>query len=473
MADDFLNQALAQIAQQSLAQNPYAQFGSVLSQQKNPYITAEDPWSGIAASAAQGFLGGLSSGYGQAQVKRQMQEITPLIPQLYADPMSVKVGDSDILSHLQRQALAQQAANQHKLKQVGLEEFAKFKGNPLLQMQENKAALDFAQQMSDVLGVPAEEAYAALKGIKTNKTNPATGAASQPLAQAPGQTPSADQVFKGPTVVPTQAVQAQAQAPAGRAMEMPVPDITALTEKFRQGGKVPYAKAAEAAQAEYKRIMDANKDLQIESVKQAGKVSEQKEAARLDQESKFNDMLKAKTEALNTLDRDIATLELAGPNLPDYGDPLLGGASKLWDELASRRGYLGGFSEQSKKNLAAASAVASVAPAVAGKLLKEAALNPVTENELGFVLTGFPGENKTKEQNQTIIKTLKIGRDMLKFENAFTRFYKNKGLSSVEINQKLERERAALGGSFLKNGTLHPDLIQATQTLNSILGGSL
>lgn len=461
---DYLGEALAKIQQQSLANNPYAQFGSVLSQAKNPYATADDPWGALAANAAQSLLGGIASGYGQGQVNREMGQIAPLVPQLYADPMAATNPgiDAGMFGSLQVAAQNDRASRQKELQDLFLSESVKQQLNPqapLFQIQASREKMRYARELGALLGVDPNQIAAA--------------SGQTPSEQLPqGQLPAAEQVFKAPATVPTQQPQNQPQAPEAGLQEVAVPNQQAEFQRLMATG-MDYDAAMEAANKNVADAIKFNRDLKMESLKQSGAEKELKTKAELEQNAAYDKAAMERSATLSSLDQNMSLLEGAIEDLPDYGMPVTGDLASMFDQFAARTPMLGKMSSKANKNLSASSTVSTAAPAIAGALLKEAKLNPVTEKELEFVLKAYPSTGKTKEQNRAIITGLKQGRDLLKFDTLFTQAYRKRGLTPAQINQKLEEERARMGGSFYENGYLKPEIVEATAALSNILGGKL
>jgi len=448
MADPIL-EALAQAQNQAIANNPYAQFGSVLSQAKNPYARADDPWGALAANAAQSLLAGMATGYGQGQVRQELNQIAPQLPALYADPMSVDVGDNDILGGLQRAAVAKQQAEMQGLNLLGAEERVKFGANPLqvVQAMREQSKLNAELQALYPNQVPAQ-------------TQPQGQALSVP-----------EQVLKAPVTIPTQQPQNQPEVPASTTQEIAVPNQQAEFRRLLSTG-MPYEQAIEAAQKNVSDALKFNRDLKMEGVKQQGDLLKQQQAAKLEVEKAAKEAELKQTEAFNALDASISKMEGVVPNLPDYGNPITGGASRFSDEMLARL-PLGKFSEKASKNLAATSELDANLPKFAGEIIKAALPGPLTEKELAFVTRALPSDNKTPQQNQSILQTMKLARDIGKFENAFRQAGARKGLTPNQIAQKWEQERARLGGSFFVGSSVNPEVIQATEALNNLLGGKL
>ena len=147
MADDYLTQAL----QASMARNPYAQLGAGISQAKNPYL-GKDPWNDLAAIGAQGFIGGLAGGYGQAQVQNDMGRIAPIMGQLYQNPtQATNPGIDDALfNDLVLGATKSNLEQQKKWADIYQTEAIKSQiqaADPLNQIRASREGLDLAREL--------------------------------------------------------------------------------------------------------------------------------------------------------------------------------------------------------------------------------------------------------------------------------------------------------------------------------------
>jgi len=443
MADDFLNQALAQIAQQSLAQNPYAQFGSVLSQQKNPYITAEDPWSGVAASAAQGFLGGLSSGYGQAQVGQQMQQIAPLVPELFNNPMGVQNPgiDPDVFSNLQIAAQNQAAARAAKLNDLITAETIKQGLNPqapLFDIQARREKMKLDQELRALYG--------------------AGGAPSEQASMMPmqGQVPAFEQVLKGPPAAPTQREQG--------AMGQAVPSLESLKQKYLR--QLPYDQALEAANKEYQDALTFNRQLAMEGVKEQVALNKMK----AEQDVELQKQGKEADKGFDTTVQAIQQMGLALKDLPNYAG-ISGGFEKFVDE--QKAAYLTKGSKKQKQAAKGASAfdmISGSVPLAIGDLRKELFPGSTSNFEVGILLKPFPEGTKLSETNAALFGNVQKAANVRIVERQFKNLGRSQGLSEKQIQNMYEQARAKMGGTFLdSNNELKPEF----KVLATRVGASL
>lgn len=455
MADDYLTQAL----QASMARNPYAQLGAGISQAKNPYL-GKDPWNDLAAIGAQGFIGGLAGGYGQAQVQNDMNRIAPIMGQLYQNPTQVTNPgiDDALFNDLVLGATKSNLEQQKKWADIYQTEAIKAQiqgADPLNQIRTRKEGLDLVRELewAQKNGMLAQSPGA------TNQEADIEGAKQA----APMAVPSPQDVF-GAVAMP-----AQAQAPAmaaNAAQEMsqqqallPVPSLEEAMSKYPS---LSYKDAEKEALGDIREVKKANLKLQTEALKPKAPKAEAKGgqddlAAWLEETSKV----------YNQIDMPVQAIGAALPKLPDFGAPLgIGKAKEVGYELGARA--LKGTPQGDSINeaLKARGVINSNIPKFIGEIRKFVLPGSLTEKELVFLFSTVPTEAKTEAENLAIYETMVKARDLLKFENSFKQYMAKRGFNKSQIIGKWEDTRRQLGGSFLVNGELNPKIPGYIDALN-------
>lgn len=447
-----LEDTLAALQQQGLAANPYAQFGSAMGQAKNVYI-GDDPYKALAANAAQSFIAGLAGGYGQGQVKQDLAKVPGLIPQLYANPTQVvNPGiDSGSFNALQIAAQADIQQQARDIYQAGLIEREKQQYNPAVPGMQADAAL---KQMDLLAQLEKRKAFENARTLQQSAPSVPTSQAASGGVVDP-VTPQTVLNPQAPTAKPA------GQGQVGRSLPEFLAQFRSAALPDMESQQKADAAAMEAYQAEQNNLatQKANQD----------KITADKLAT---EQTKFNEELRNSSSAINTLDTTISKLQSIIPNIPDYGAPFVGEYAKLKDEIVART-PLGKFDDAAQKRLVAASTLDAITPKFAGEIIKAALPGPLTEKELAFVIKALPGENKTQQQNQAIVDYMTVARDLGKFENAFKQAGVKSKLTPPQINQLWEKERARLGGSFLLDGKVNPEVYKKTDFLNNLLGGTI
>lgn len=434
---DYLSEALAQIQQQSLASNPYAQFGSVLSQQKNPYAVVDDPWGALAANAAQQLVAGVAGGYGQAQVGREMQQIAPLVPQLYSNPMAVSNPglDDSVFGNLQIAAQNQRSARQKELEDLFLSESVKQNLNPqapLFQIQAQREKMKYAQELAAMLGVDPS----AVNAIPS---------------QAPaGQMPAPDQVFKAPPVAaPTQ--QAVPQSPIV-SNEIPVPNERAEMQKLMASG-MPFEDASKQAASNVQKALDFNRQLKLEGVKEEAGLRKLKS----EQDIAMQREQKEADKGFDTTIQAIQQMGLSLQDLPNYAG-VSGGFEKFLDE--QKAAYLPKGSEAQKKaakGAVAAEMLGGTVPLAIGDLRKELFPGSTSNFEVGILLKPFPEGTKLSETNAALFNNIQKAANIRLVERQFRNWGRSQGWSDKQVQDAYEQSRAKMGGTFLdESGQFKP-----------------
>jgi hypothetical protein len=424
---DYLSDALANIQQQSYAQNPFVQFGASLGNQganAKAIYTNPDPWKQIALSGAMSLMGGLSTGYGQSQVNKDMAQVAPLVPQLYNDPYAVRnPGMKDSIFN----SLITAAANEKQkriadLMDLGLSETAKFGGNPLAQVQAKGYETENILKNMDLLE-RLQYVQQQQQGI-------------QPAA--PGQ-----------------------QVQQGAIPAMPTPESVV-------GAPV----TPEEVLSPKRTYQDYLKEAQVGGMgfEAAKKYAEQSFATQTKEGLKAPRAEKpaeAKKDDFDTTDQAITVMANAVKSLPNYAGET-GGFEKWKDtQLAAYLPKDSKIQQNAAKGLSAARMIEGVAPIVIAPLRKEVLSGATSNFDVEFLLKTVPDKFEITEANVGLMNNIKNARDLRKAERNFSVIMKQKGLSDKQITDQWNAARLAAGGSFLSSdGSLNP-------TLNRLIGGNL
>lgn len=444
---DYLAEAIKAAQQQAIASNPYANFGQMFGSAKMP-ANSGNPWNNLAGIAAQQAIAGLATGFGQADVNNQMQQIAPQIGQLYANPMAAKQGqvDDSVWGPLLNAAYQNEAARRA--------EQAQFMG-------QEKYKVDIAPDS------PGKRTENMIKTIELNNLlreqgldlngNPLVQKEAPVVAVAPAAAAS-QIVAENPTPVATPV------APVVTATTSNVGDFAKIKKQFLDSD--PTITPAQASEYANQYIKDKTAEalkIKESELRKGEKEADQKGQGAVKQAENFQTKLADLDKTYNNLDMAVADLTSAVKDPVDYGG-VTGGLQELYDWGVGARMLPEGSEAQlaSQRRLNSAKKLSTTAPDVIGKMIKETLSGPTSDKDLAFFLQKMPTKYETPGEQKTALAQLQKARDYARFKSSFMNQRLQLGRSPAQIDSELEAFRSALGGSFVNatTGNLKTPVLQ-------------